>query len=81
VSRARIGARALILGRCTDSRAAENRQKVLATENAPGLGWRALVRAHRGHPSKEDAMNTIAVAVTPVAVILRDPMGTPGLLG
>jgi hypothetical protein len=32
--------------------------------------------------SKEDAMNTIAVAVTPVAaVLLRDPNGTPGLLG
>ena len=35
----------------------------------------------RGHPSKEDAMNPIAVAVTPVAVILRDPIGTAGLLG
>jgi hypothetical protein len=54
---------------------------VLAAGNSSGLVWRALVRAHRGHPSKEDAMNTIAVAVTPVAVILRDPMGTPGLLG
>jgi hypothetical protein len=54
---------------------------VLAAGNSSGLVWRALVRGHRGHPSKEDAMNTIAVAVTPVAVILRDPMGTPGLLG
>jgi len=26
-------------------------------------------------------MNPIAVAVTPVAVILRDPIGTAGLLG
>jgi len=26
-------------------------------------------------------MNTIAVAVTPVAAILRDPIGTAGLLG
>ena len=38
-------------------------------------------RSTRGHPSKEDAMNPIAVAVTPVAVILRDPIGTAGLLG
>jgi len=31
---------------------------------------------------KEDAMNTIAAAVTPVAVVLpRDPNGTPGLFG
>lgn len=29
------------------------------------------VRATRGRPPKEDAMNMIAVAVTPVAVILR----------
>jgi len=26
-------------------------------------------------------MNTIAVAVTPVAAIFRDPNGTPGLFG
>jgi len=26
-------------------------------------------------------MNTIAVAVTPVAAVLRDPIGTSGLLG
>jgi len=30
-------------------------------------------------PSKEDAMNPIAVS--PVAAILRDPIGTAGLLG
>ena len=28
-----------------------------------------------------DAMNPIAVAVTPVAAILRDPIGIAGLLG
>jgi len=54
---------------------------VVAGAERRGLGWRALVRALRGHPSKEDAMNTIAVAVTPVAAVLPDPMGTLGLLG
>jgi hypothetical protein len=33
-----------------------------------------------GRPSKEDAMNSIVV-VTPVAAILRDPIGKPGLFG
>jgi hypothetical protein len=56
-------------------------RRAVARERRPGLVWRALVRAKRGLPSKEDAMNTIAVAVTPVAAVLRDPIGTAGLLG
>jgi hypothetical protein len=53
---------------------------MLAPREVAGLGWRALVCALRT-PSKEDAMNPIAVAVTPVAVILPGTIGTVGPLG
>ena len=58
------------------SRLSSAARKVVASCERRGIGWRAVV-APRGHPSKEDAMNTIAVAVTPVAAVLRDPVGTP----
>lgn len=40
-----------------------------------GIVWRAVARAPASQP-KEDAMYTIAVAVSPVAVIFRGPYGT-----
>ncbi|GAA1667427.1 hypothetical protein [Microbacterium lacus] len=60
---------------------AESREKVVAPSEINGLLWKALVRATRGRPPKEDAMHTIAVTVTPVAAVLRDPFGTTGILG